>query len=130
MVMNHRAGVDHVLRDLHQLGVKLVMDDFGTGDSSLRALQEFPIDILKIDGLFVRSAAESPRDEAILRAIVQLGNSLGMKVIAEGIESREQLALLQSLNCDFGQGRLFSDDLTQERIANLLHLSSPFAMAA
>jgi diguanylate cyclase (GGDEF)-like protein/PAS domain S-box-containing protein len=96
------------LRDLKALGVRVAVDDFGTGYSSLGYLQRFPIDTLKIDKAFVDAIGEGEEGSAIVRAIISLGESLSMGVSAEGIESAEQLALLQDLHCDLGQGYFFS----------------------
>ncbi|MEO6040380.1 MAG: EAL domain-containing protein [Croceibacterium sp.] len=104
-------GAEYVHRALSLLsvnGVKIALDDFGTGYASLRHLKEFPVDIIKIDRSFVRDMDSDPGDEAIVRAVVNLGKSLGIKVVAEGIEKRWQAERLVAMECDFGQGYLFS----------------------
>jgi diguanylate cyclase (GGDEF)-like protein/PAS domain S-box-containing protein len=101
-------SVHRALALLNSEGVKIALDDFGTGYASLRHLKQFPVDIIKIDQSFVRDMALDPGDEAIIRAVINLGRSLGIKVVAEGIESEEQARRLLELECDFGQGFLFS----------------------
>ena len=96
-----------LLRRLKALGVRISMDDFGSGYSSLSYLHRFPIDALKIDSSFVRAAREHKNVE-IIRSIVALGHGLALEIIAEGIETEQQRELLESLNCDFGQGYLFA----------------------
>jgi diguanylate cyclase (GGDEF)-like protein/PAS domain S-box-containing protein len=96
------------LRELKALGVKLAIDDFGVGYSSLGYLQQFPIDVLKIDRTFVDSVAVAGRDPVLARAIIALGNTLGMETIAEGIERLEQRDGLRALGCALGQGYFFS----------------------
>jgi diguanylate cyclase (GGDEF)-like protein/PAS domain S-box-containing protein len=104
-----------LLDELRAMGVHLSIDDFGTGYSSLSALQQFPIGTLKIDRSFVRNAATDPDDATIVRTIIEMGRSLGLQVLAEGIETQEQLAFLRSAGCQFGQGRLLSEPMTAEQ---------------
>jgi EAL domain-containing protein (putative c-di-GMP-specific phosphodiesterase class I) len=104
-------SVSTTLSTLHackSLGVKLAMDDFGTGYSSLSYLKRYPLDALKIDQAFVRNVTRDAGDAAITRAIVAMAHSFGMSVIAEGVETMEQLDFLSSLNCEDFQGYLFS----------------------
>ncbi len=95
------------LAQLKELGVRVALDDFGTGHSSLRALQRLPVDVLKIDRSFVDGVATEVGDAALVRAILDVGASLGLVVIAEGVETRQQLAKLRELGCQRGQGFLF-----------------------
>lgn len=96
-----------ILRELKELGVKLAMDDFGTGYSSLSYLRLFPLDKLKIDQSFVREITHRDSDAMIVRAIIALGHAMGLKIIAEGIETAEQNEYLKALTCDLGQGFYF-----------------------
>jgi diguanylate cyclase (GGDEF)-like protein len=102
------------LRAIKQLGVRLAIDDFGTGYSSLSHLQRFPVDALKIDRSFLSQLAENPEGETLIRTLVQLGKALSIETLAEGIERRGELALLQEENCDSGQGYLFARPLDVE----------------
>ena len=110
----------HLLGELHAMGVHLSIDDFGTGYSSLSALQQFPIGTLKIDQSFVQHVTDQPGDATIVRTIIDMGRSLGMDVIAEGIETPRQLAFLRDHHCDYGQGRLFGDSMPLEALLELL----------
>ena len=92
------------MADLNPLGVRLAVDDFGTGNASLRHLARFPVDVLKIDRSFVSNIGVDRRQTAIAGSIIGLGADLDMLVVAEGIETPEQLAELRRLGCDFGQG--------------------------
>jgi diguanylate cyclase (GGDEF)-like protein/PAS domain S-box-containing protein len=116
-------GAEYVHRALALLnmrGVKIALDDFGTGYASLRHLKQFPVDTIKIDQSFVRDMAEDPNDEAIIRAVINLGSSLGIKVVAEGIENDAQANRLLALDCDFGQGFLFSRAVPASRVPALV----------
>ena len=116
-------GAEYVQRALALLsesGVKIALDDFGTGYASLRHLKQFPVDILKIDKSFVRDMEGDPGDEAIIRAVVNLGKNLGIKVVAEGIEHISQAERLIGLGCDYGQGFLFSKAVPASSVPPLL----------
>jgi EAL domain-containing protein (putative c-di-GMP-specific phosphodiesterase class I) len=97
-----------MLKELRSLGVKLSIDDFGTGYSSLSYLHRFPFDTLKIDRSFVGRMEEQSDNAEIVRTILVLAHNLGMDVVAEGVETEEQLAILRAMNCQCGQGFLFS----------------------
>jgi EAL domain-containing protein (putative c-di-GMP-specific phosphodiesterase class I) len=109
-----------IARELAGMGVQLSIDDFGTGYSSLSYLKRLPIATLKIDRSFVRDLGVDADDEAIVGAIVALGHSLKLKVVAEGVESEAQLAFLQSLRCDEYQGYYMSRPVEPEAFARLL----------
>ena len=109
-----------LLNELHAMGLHLSIDDFGTGYSSLSALQQFPINTLKIDQSFVRDAAVNPNDATIVRTIIDMGKALEVEVVAEGVENEEQFNLLRARGCHFAQGRLFGDAMSSEEFLSLL----------
>ncbi|MBT9612869.1 MAG: EAL domain-containing protein [Burkholderiales bacterium] len=113
-----------VLHALKALGVKLAIDDFGTGYSSLSYLRQFPIDTLKIDQSFVRDIVTVHGDATIASAVIGMGNSLKLRVSAEGVETREQLAFLQAEHCEEGQGFYFSPAVDAAAFAELLSATS------
>ena len=113
-----------VLSELKALGVHLALDDFGTGYSSLSYVKRFPIDTLKIDQSFVRDIATDPDDASIVSAVISMGASLHMRVVAEGIESRAQLEFLQTHGCPFGQGYLFSPPVVAREFTKLMSRST------
>ena len=121
LIPNMRTALE-VLGSLRKLGVSLLMDDFGTGYSSLSYLHSFPFDVLKIDRSFVGRMTEGDQPMQIVRTIIELARVLGMDVVAEGIETREQYRLLRQLGCRFGQGYLFARPLTTEDVSRLLRL--------
>jgi diguanylate cyclase (GGDEF)-like protein/PAS domain S-box-containing protein len=108
------------LHELKLMGIRVAIDDFGTGYSSLNYLKRFPIDTLKIDRSFVSDVCKDPHDTAIVRAIITLGHALDLTVVAEGVETQEQLQYLSSLDCDVLQGFLFSKSLTASAFEELL----------
>ena len=108
------------LHELKLMGIKVAIDDFGTGYSSLNYLKRFPIDTLKIDKSFVSDVCKDPHDTAIVRAIIDLGHALDLTVIAEGVETKEQLQYLSALECDVVQGFLFSKALSAKTFEELL----------
>ena len=112
-LMKHLARPQETLERLRQMGVSLSVDDFGTGYSSLSYLQRLPLDYLKVDRSFVRHLATSAESQAIVQAIVQLGHTLGMRIIAEGVETEEHLARLRDLGCDLYQGYFFARPLPE-----------------
>jgi EAL domain-containing protein (putative c-di-GMP-specific phosphodiesterase class I) len=121
LIPNMRIALD-VLGSLRRLGISLLMDDFGTGYSSLNHLHSFPFDVLKIDRSFVGRMTEGDQPLQIVRTIIELARVLGMDVVAEGIETREQYYLLRQLGCRFGQGYLFARPMTAEAVTQLLRL--------
>jgi EAL domain-containing protein (putative c-di-GMP-specific phosphodiesterase class I) len=125
VVQGDAESAINTLRKLKGLGVRLAIDDFGMGYSSLSYLKRFPVDALKIDKSFVSGLGEGIEDVAIVRAVVDLAHSLGMLVIAEGVETAEQLRQLQEMNCDLAQGYYFARPLPSEEMSVIL--SSDFA---
>ncbi|MCH7942709.1 MAG: EAL domain-containing protein [Proteobacteria bacterium] len=120
MVMSGVEAVIATLNELHEIGVGLAIDDFGTGFSSMNYLKQFPLDRLKIDQSFVRDILTSEQDASITKTIIQLGHSLGLKVIAEGVESERQLEFLRQSGCDEAQGYYFSRPVPAEELAAML----------
>ncbi len=118
-VMKDVRSMTEMLRAIKAIGVKLDMDDFGTGHSSLACLHQFPIDVLKIDRSFVANMERSRDLTALVQAVTQLARNLEISVVAEGIETLEQALMLQSLDCEFGQGYLFSKPLRAEQVVSL-----------
>jgi diguanylate cyclase (GGDEF)-like protein len=120
VLMRDAEFTNSVLHALADLGVKLAIDDFGTGYSSLSYLNQFPINILKIDQSFVRRMTSNPDNAAIVGAVIGLGKSLKLRVIAAGVETAEQYAFLLAQHCDEGQGYYFGRPVMAETLATLL----------
>jgi diguanylate cyclase (GGDEF)-like protein len=120
VVMENAELATNTLLQLRKLGVHLSIDDFGTGYSSLSYLHRFPVNTLKIDRSFIGRMAKGDENAEIVRTICTLANNLGMEVVAEGVETREQLELLQSLKCEYGQGYLFSRPVDAEKATELI----------
>jgi EAL domain-containing protein (putative c-di-GMP-specific phosphodiesterase class I) len=108
------------LTALSAIGVKLALDDFGTGHSSVAGLRDLPLDSVNIDRSFVSSLGDDPNDSAVVGALVELGHALGLSVVAEGVETDEQLARVRDLGCDGAQGYLFSRPLPVDGVHALL----------
>jgi diguanylate cyclase (GGDEF)-like protein/PAS domain S-box-containing protein len=119
-LMENPTKTIKLLDELYSLGLHLAIDDFGTGYSSLSALQQFPISTLKIDKSFVRDVATNADDATIVGTIIHMGRSLQMDVVAEGVESEEQLNFLQTLDCTYVQGLLFGDPMSSDNYLELL----------
>jgi len=120
MIMEDISGAREVMRKLNELGVRLAIDDFGTGHSSLAYLKQFPVHEVKVDRIFVHGVAESPVDSAIVRAVIDLANAMGISAMAEGVETQSQVAGLKMLGCQVGQGFYFSQPLCAEEFGDLL----------
>ena len=110
------------LKQLHDMGISLSIDDFGTGYSSLSYLKLFPIDNLKIDRSFVFSITSDSTDAAISASVILLAHSMNLKVVAEGVETEEQLQVLREQGCDYVQGFLFSRPLSAEEFVPFFDL--------
>lgn len=128
MLMQRADDVIEMMDELHAMGIALALDDFGTGFSSLSYLKRFPIDTLKIDRSFISGIPGDSSDCAIAGAIVSMAKQLGHRVIAEGVETKEQLSFLTGLGCDEIQGYLFSAGLPAEEFAALLRGDCRLAM--
>ena len=120
VLITHSETVRETLEQLHTLGVQLHIDDFGTGYSSLSYLQNFPLNVLKIDQSFVQRMAESAESTELVRTIVALARSLNLKVTAEGVETQAQLEQLRALGCEFGQGFLFAKPLSAVEVVRFM----------
>jgi len=119
-LMSNAPRTVRMLGELHDLGISLSIDDFGTGYSSLSALQQLPVETLKIDQSFVRNAAADAQDATLVRTIIEMGRNLEMQVVAEGVETVEQLEFLRARGCHYAQGRLFGEPLSAEALLALL----------
>jgi EAL domain-containing protein (putative c-di-GMP-specific phosphodiesterase class I) len=108
------------MQQFKSMSVNLVIDDFGTGYSSLSYLKRFPVDALKVDKSFVDRLGQDSEDTAIVEAIISLSKALGLRVTAEGIETREQFERLKAMGCDQGQGYYFSRPLAAPAMRELL----------
>ena len=120
MAMAHRGNIIDLLNSLKELGVGLAIDDFGTGFSSLSRLKDFPVDRLKVDQSFIFDITEDADHRAISEAIIRLGHTMGLKVIAEGVETPAHLDVLKELGCDEAQGYLFARPLLEDDFIGLL----------
>jgi EAL domain-containing protein (putative c-di-GMP-specific phosphodiesterase class I) len=117
-------ATERTLDHLTHLGVQIGLDDFGTGFSSLAYLKRFPIDFVKIDRTFTDGLGTDDNDTAIVRATIALAHSLGIRVVAEGVESELQRNLLRDLGCDFGQGYLFAKPVDVVEFEGMLTTST------
>ena len=123
LLMHDVEQVVATMTELQVLGVQFAIDDFGTGYSSLSALKNFPVARLKIDQSFVRNLASDPDDRGIASAVISLGQKLNMRVIAEGVETEEQLAFLRDNQCDEIQGYHFSKPISAIDIEKLIKVA-------
>jgi diguanylate cyclase (GGDEF)-like protein/PAS domain S-box-containing protein len=123
VLINDGPSALQTLSRLKDLGVRLVLDDFGTGYSSLSHVKHFPIDVLKIDRSFVDGLGRDPEDSAIVTAVISMGRALGVHVVAEGVETEQQVLQLRSLGCPFAQGYHFARPLTPQAVTEFLGLA-------
>ena len=120
MILEDSRSILNTLANLKDLGILLSVDDFGTGYSSLSYLRRFPINFLKIDQSFIKGLDLGYGDGTLIKAIIAMGQSLNLQVIAEGVETREQLAFLQNQGCDYAQGYYFSKPVSADKIEMIL----------
>ena len=121
-IISDLEGIIKTLKEIKKLGVSIALDDFGTGYSSLTYLQKLPIDIIKLDREFIWSIGSDNDKSTIIRTVIKLAHDLNIKVVAEGVETKEQLEFLKESNCDFAQGYYFSKPLKVADINNLLNI--------
>jgi EAL domain-containing protein (putative c-di-GMP-specific phosphodiesterase class I) len=121
LILSDSESTIAALHELRAMGVRISMDDFGTGYSSLSYLRSFPFDKIKIDRSFMRDLTTRADSQAIIKAVIGLGQSLGMSTTAEGVETEEQLAMVREHGVSEVQGFLFSPPLKPKALANLLH---------
>ena len=119
--MEDLSGAREVMKKLNRLGVRLAIDDFGTGHSSLAYLKQFPVHEVKVDRAFVQGVAESQVDSAIVRAVIDLANAMGISAVAEGVETEDQVAELKMLGCPVGQGFYFSSAASRRGVRRASH---------
>jgi len=120
VIMRRPEVALRLMREMHAAGLRLHIDDFGTGYSSLETLHRFPVDAFKINRSFIGGLTTGDRSTELVGALVALGKALGLAVVAEGVETDEQLAFLQEIGCATGQGFLFMPAVTGDRAADLL----------
>ena len=108
------------LEEIQDQGVRMILDDFGTGYSSLSYLERFPVDYIKIDRSFIGGLGQYPGAGMLVSAMINLAHALGIRVIAEGVETQEQFERLREMGCDLAQGHLFSEPLTANEVSDLL----------
>jgi EAL domain-containing protein (putative c-di-GMP-specific phosphodiesterase class I) len=120
VLVDRNVSVIEMFRQLKALGIRICLDDFGTGYSSLAYLQGLPIDVLKIDASFIKSLTSDKERRKIVETILMLGKRLGTDVIAEGIETDEQLNYLKAIDCSSGQGFLFSRPVDEKAIKAMI----------
>jgi diguanylate cyclase (GGDEF)-like protein/PAS domain S-box-containing protein len=125
VLLGHEEGIAANLAEFQRLGVRLAIDDFGTGYSSLSYLRELPIDVLKIDRSFVEGITASQRQLALAKGIVAIASTLGIAVVAEGIETAEQCQLLTEMGCEYGQGYLLARPMTWQQGRQLFRTNRP-----
>lgn len=119
VLMSGQSYIDDALSALNNLDINIAMDDFGTGYSSLSYLRRYPFDVLKIDKSFINDISFSAEDRELINAIISMAHSLNLKVVAEGVETKEQLAYLQKMGCDYGQGYFFGRPSPAKDMENL-----------
>jgi EAL domain-containing protein (putative c-di-GMP-specific phosphodiesterase class I) len=130
IVMQDIDAVANDLRELNRLGISIAIDDFGTGYSSLSYIKKLPVQRIKIDQSFVRNMTQDPNDSAIVRAIITLGRSLGLDVVAEGVETPKHLQGLREIGCEIVQGFLLGRPAPFEDVSALFVQPGQLARSA
>ncbi|MCK6265113.1 EAL domain-containing protein [Vibrio sp. ZSDE26] len=120
VLLKGHSNIKNSLNDLRKFGIKLSMDDFGTGYSSLSYLRNYQFDVLKIDRCFISDITQNTHDQALVKATIVMAHNMGLQVVAEGVETTEQLSYLQSEKCNIAQGYLFSKPVPHEEMTKLL----------
>ena len=123
-LLTRNSDLMEVLEAITRTGIRIVMDDFGTGYSSLSYLRNYPFNMLKIDRSFIRDLTVDPAGKALVRATVSMAGALGLKVIAEGVEMKEQLVYLAEIGCNYAQGYYISKPLAGEALSEYLKSSN------
>ncbi|MGI9292881.1 MAG: EAL domain-containing protein, partial [Pseudomonadales bacterium] len=129
-IMEDMDTAQITLQQLQECGIKIALDDFGTGYSAFNYLKQFPIDCLKIDREFVRDICNDQRNASIVATIIQLAHNMNLNVVAEGVETTEELALLRDMYCNEVQGYLFSPPVPVAYVAGLLEAQLDFSAGA
>ena len=120
VLMSGQKDLEKALMQLHETGIRLAMDDFGTGYSSMSYLRKYPFDVLKVDRSFVHDITIDPADTELVNASILMAHGLGLEVVAEGVETEEQLTRLRDMQCEYGQGYLFSRPVDAEAFTDLV----------
>jgi EAL domain-containing protein (putative c-di-GMP-specific phosphodiesterase class I) len=128
-LMQESKSTDIVLQALKRLGVKLALDDFGTGYSSLSYMRRFPVDALKVDKSFVRDLITHAADAGVVSAVIQMGKSLNMRVVAEGVETKDQVLVLREMACAEAQGYYFGRPMNAADFSDLMRCRKSVATA-
>ncbi|MCG8033821.1 MAG: EAL domain-containing protein, partial [Candidatus Thiodiazotropha taylori] len=124
VLMSGQQDIEHALSRLHNAGIRLAMDDFGTGYSSLNYLRKYPFDVLKVDRSFVNDLTVDPADCELVNASILMAHGLGLEVVAEGVETEDQLSQLRDMQCEYAQGYLFSRPINVDAFTDLLQYHS------
>ncbi len=124
VLMSGQQDIEHALSRLHNIGISLAMDDFGTGYSSLNYLRKYPFDMLKVDRSFVNDLTVDPADCELVSASILMAHGLGLEVVAEGVETEDQLQQLRDMQCEYAQGYLFSRPINVDAFTDLLQYHS------
>ncbi|HDZ36734.1 MAG TPA: EAL domain-containing protein, partial [Marinobacter sp.] len=120
LLLDNSSETAEILKAMDRAGIRLSVDDFGTGYSALSYLKSYPFDTLKIDKTFIQDVTKAPEDGALVRAIISMAHSLGLTIIAEGVETEQQTHFLKQEGCDFAQGYFYSHPLPEKEFTEWL----------